>query len=58
MSQRKYSMLSKRRVRQEGYPFDLFVVAEGSTQYREVVDFFHKVKDRPGISKGFLRVRP
>jgi hypothetical protein len=58
LSPREYSMLSKRRVRQEGYPFDLFVVAEGSTQHAEVVQFFHKVKDRPGLTKGFLRVWP
>ncbi len=55
---REYNMLSKRRVRQQGYPFDLFVVAEGSTQYQEVVQLFHRVKDRPGLAKGFLRVRP
>jgi hypothetical protein len=54
----EYNVLSKRRVRQNGYPFDLFVVAEGSTQYQEVVRFFHQVKDRPELTKGFLRVKP
>jgi hypothetical protein len=54
----EYNVLSKRRVRQSGYPFDLFVVAEGSFAYQEVVDLFHKVKDRPELTKGFLRVRP
>jgi hypothetical protein len=55
---REYSLLSRRRVRQEGYPFDLFVVAEGSTPYQEVIHLFHRVKDRPELAKGFLRVRP
>jgi predicted nucleotidyltransferase len=54
----EHNLLSKRRVRQEGYPFDLFVVAEGSSQYQEVVRLFHRVKDQPERSKGFLRVRP
>jgi hypothetical protein len=54
----EYNLLSKRRVRQNGYPFDLFVVAEGSSQHQEVVRLFHQVKDRPGLTKGFLRVRP
>jgi hypothetical protein len=55
---REYNLLSKRRIRQQRYPFDLFVVAEGSTRYEEQVQFFHRVKDRPGLAKGFLRLRP
>ena len=55
---REYNTLSKRRVRQQGYPFDLFVVAEGSTAYQAVVQLFHRVKDRPELAKGFLRVKP
>ncbi|HJT76925.1 MAG TPA: hypothetical protein VJ739_06950 [Gemmataceae bacterium] len=53
-----YNLVSKRRVRQGGYPFDLFVVAEGSLAYQEVVKLFHRVKDHPELAKGFLRVRP
>lgn len=55
---REYNVLSKRRVQQQGYPFDLFVVAEGSTPYQEVVQLFHRVKDRPGFTKGLLRISP
>jgi hypothetical protein len=54
----EYNLLSRRRVRQNRYPFDLFVVAEGSLEYHGVVRLFHRVKDHPEWSKGFLRVRP
>jgi hypothetical protein len=57
LSVRDYNLLSKRRVRQGKYPFDLFVVADGSTRYHEVVTLFHRVKGRPDLRKGFLRVK-
>jgi hypothetical protein len=54
----EYNLLSKKRVRQSGYPFDLFVVAEGGSPYHEVIRLFHRVRDHPERSMGFLRVRP
>jgi hypothetical protein len=54
----EYNLLSRRRVRQEKYPFDLFVVADGTSQYHAVVHLFHQVRDHPERRKGFLRVRP
>jgi hypothetical protein len=54
----EYNLVSKRRVEANRYPFDLFVVAEGSADYDDVVSLFHDVKYRPGLTKGFLRVRP
>jgi hypothetical protein len=54
----EYNLVSKRVVKQRRFPFDLFVVAEGSTGYDTVVKLFHDVKNRPGMFKGFLRVRP
>jgi hypothetical protein len=54
----RWRFVAKERVRQSGYPFDLFVVAEGATPYHEVIRLFHWMRDHPGRSKGFWRVRP
>jgi hypothetical protein len=54
----EYNLVSKRRVKANCYPFDLFVVAEESPEYLEVVALFRRVKYRPDLAKGFLRVKP
>jgi hypothetical protein len=57
LSPRHYELLSGRRARRAGYPFDLFTVAEGSAEYRSAFDLFEKVKNTD-LTKGFLRVKP
>ena len=53
----EYNAISKRRVKQT-YPFDLLVANEGSAAYTQQLEFFARVKNRPGLSKGLLKVKP
>jgi hypothetical protein len=53
---REYNAIAKQRV-QDRYPFDLFVVAEGTVIHRERVNFFQQVKGVPDRTKGILRVQ-
>ena len=53
----EYNALSKRRVRRQ-FHFDMVVVRDGSEGYQRAVSFFQRVKDRPGIWKGVIRVIP
>jgi hypothetical protein len=54
----EYDLLSKRPLRAAGYPFDLFVVAEGDAGFRQAVQLFEQVRDREELVKGLLRVKP
>jgi hypothetical protein len=58
LSPQEYNLLSKRRLRSENYPFDVFVAPDGSLIYHEVLGLFCKVKGRTDLKKGLLRVRP
>jgi hypothetical protein len=58
LSPQAYDLLSKRRLRASGYPFDVFVVVSGSTVYETALRLFQQVRDRGDLSKGLLRVRP
>jgi hypothetical protein len=55
---REYNLLSRRRLREAGYPFDVLVAAEGDTAYETALRLFRRVRDRDDLSKGLLRVRP
>jgi hypothetical protein len=54
----EYNLLSKRRVKQNRYLFDIRVVSESMTEYAEAVAFFSQVRNRPELTKGLLRVKP
>jgi hypothetical protein len=54
----EYNVLSKRRVRENGYPFDVFVVASGDPTYQRALALFQQVRGQPDLTKGLLRVRP
>jgi hypothetical protein len=54
---REESLLTGKRVRTIGYPFDLKVVPAGGATYREAVAFFQRVRDRDDLLKGMLRVK-
>jgi hypothetical protein len=58
LAAQEYNLLSKRRVRDDGFPFDLLVVANGGTAYQVAVRLFQRVRDRDNLQKGLLRVRP
>src|SRR5262245_49544671 len=55
---RTYDLVAKQRLPYRGYRFDVFFVADGSPQYKEAFALFRRVRDRPGLQKGILRVRP
>ncbi|HEY7424785.1 MAG TPA: hypothetical protein VH682_11195 [Gemmataceae bacterium] len=55
---REYNLLSKRRLRESGYLFDLFVVARGDTGFQTAVRLFQMVRNREDLTKGLLRVKP
>jgi hypothetical protein len=55
---REYNLLSKRRLRDAGYPFDIFVVAAGGTAYKKALRLYQQVRGRDDLEKGLLRVRP
>ncbi len=54
----EYNLLSKRRLREAGYPFDVLVVAGGGTAHEKALELFQRVRDRNDLNKGLLRVRP
>lgn len=58
LSPREYNFLSKRRLRANGYPFDVLVVARGGTAYETALRLFQQVRGRPDVTKGLLRLRP
>jgi len=51
------NLLDARFVRRH-YQFDVRVVREGRTEYREVVAFFEQVKGKPDLKKGLLQLIP
>jgi predicted nucleotidyltransferase len=53
----EYNLLSGRRVKAE-YQFDAIVVPENSAAYAQWVEFFRRVRNRPGATKGLVRLRP
>lgn len=53
---REYNAIVKHRV-QDRYPFDLFVVAEGTVIHRERVAFFQQIEGFPDQTKGILRLK-
>jgi len=57
-SPREYNLLSKKRVRAGGFPFDILVVPGGSPEFATALALFQKVRDRANLAKGLLRVRP
>jgi hypothetical protein len=58
LSTQEYNLLSKRRLRRRNYPFDVLVVAAGSTAFQAAIGLYERVRDREDLRKGFLRVRP
>ena len=58
LSPREYNLLSRRRLRASGYPFDVLVVARGGTAYETALHLFQQVRGRAELTKGLLRVRP
>jgi len=58
LSPRDYNLLSKKRLRASGFPFDVFVVANGDSVYLWALDWFQKVRGRDERRKGLLRVKP
>lgn len=53
----EYNVVSKRMVRKR-FGFDLFAVPEGSAALSEWVEFFSRVRDRPALTKGLVKVAP
>jgi hypothetical protein len=53
----EYNLLSSRRVK-AAYQFDAIVVSENSAAYAQWVEFFSRVRHRPGAIKGLVRLRP
>jgi len=54
----EYNALTKTAVRRMGYPFDLVIVPESSTELDESILFFHQVRDsnrRKGLVRVWLR---
>lgn len=51
----EYNVISKRRVKKR-YDFDILAALAGSAEFEAHVEFFTRVKDRPGSVKGVLRV--
>ena len=51
----EYSLLSRQRVRRT-YGLDLFVVEEGSGALEKNLTLFHRVRNRPELAKGLLRI--
>jgi hypothetical protein len=54
----EYNLLSGRRLRAAGYPFDVLIVPEGGTAHEKAVELFQQVRDRDDLIKGLLRIRP
>jgi hypothetical protein len=53
----EYNLLSKRRIRESGYPFDILVVGNGDTAHAKALLFFQQVRNRDDLTKGLLRVQ-
>jgi hypothetical protein len=51
----EYNVVSKRDVRRQ-YRFDLLTAHEGRENFARHVDFFSRVRGRPDIRKGMLRI--
>jgi hypothetical protein len=51
----QYNVLSSRRARRR-FGFDAFTARANSTDYDDYVTFFQRVRDRPGMRKGLLRI--
>jgi hypothetical protein len=51
----EYNVLSRRQVRKR-HGLDVLVAREGSAAAARYQSFFHRVRDRPEVSKGLLRV--
>jgi hypothetical protein len=60
----EYNVTSKSAVRRGGYPFDLFMLPEGSAKYEEFLELFSRVNPAKHAiftsrqRKGMLRVQP
>lgn len=52
----QYNLLSSRRVRQR-YGFDVLYATASSDSIDPLVEFFSRVRGRPGLRKGMVRVR-
>lgn len=50
-----YNLLAQHRVRRR-FGFDIVVVKNGSENLAQAVAFFQRVKQRPGVMKGILRL--
>jgi hypothetical protein len=53
----EYNVLSRRQVRKR-HSLDALVAPEGSAAASRFLALFQGVRDRPGATKGLLRVRP
>lgn len=51
----EYNVLSRRRV-QKRYGLDILSAVEGSRAYADYEELFRRVKYRPDMEKGFLRI--
>ena len=58
LSPEQYSLLSKRKLRDHGYAFDILVAANGALGYRTALELFQRVRNRADLLKGLLRVQP
>jgi len=51
----EYNVVSKRQIRRQ-HGFDAIVASEGSRELDDYIEFFSRVRDRFGVTKGLLRV--
>jgi hypothetical protein len=51
----QYNLLAQHRVRRR-FGFDIVVVKKGSGDLEQAIAFFQQVKQRPGMTKGILRI--
>ena len=52
-----YNVVAGRRVKAR-YGFDVLVAAEGSQALEVWIEFFTRVREKPGVRKGILKVVP
>ena len=51
----EYNLASNRAVKRK-YGFDVFVEKKGTERYNSLIEFFHKVKENPDLTKGLLKI--
>jgi hypothetical protein len=51
----QYALISRSLLRRR-FGFDIIVAEEGSSLYKTYVEFFNRVRERPDLKKGLLRL--